>query len=309
MIIDGSQIPSGPADIGFVINASNSILRGLAIGGFNVGVSVPNPTDAGDLIQGNFIGQYVVYPVDPMSGAPLPAPDTVSLAGIGNTQQGVFLGSTNTTVGGTDPQDNDVIAGNGAARGAAPSLARRVTRCWGTRSGWLGLDRRLLLPGRQRRGRGVDRVFGHRRQSGEHRLFIEQHHRRRRRRGRQRHLVQRRQWRSHRGRRCATRNLVEANYIAVSRPAWRIRLFGSGNPGNEADGVWLDDAPDNQVGGLASSDGNVISSNQGDGVDVTGNDAVGTTVLNNVIGLTARLGTTVSGQRSRPGWRTPRRAR
>jgi len=38
VIVDGSLVARGPADIGFVINASNSILRGLAIDGFNVGV-------------------------------------------------------------------------------------------------------------------------------------------------------------------------------------------------------------------------------------------------------------------------------
>ena len=92
MIIDGSDVATGATDIGFVIDASNSILRGLAIEGFDVGVSVPNPTDVGDLIQGNFIGQYVAYPVDPQTGAALPAPNTVALAGRGNTEQGVVLG-------------------------------------------------------------------------------------------------------------------------------------------------------------------------------------------------------------------------
>ena len=101
-------------DIGFEINASDSTLRGLAIEGFNVGVSIPDPTDVGDLIQGNFIGEYLAYPVDPETGVPLPAPDKVELIGQGNTQQGVVLGSANATVGGTDPQDDNVIAGNGA---------------------------------------------------------------------------------------------------------------------------------------------------------------------------------------------------
>ena len=45
---------------------------------------------------------------------PCRRPTQSILAGIGNTQQGVFLGSTNTTVGGTDPQENNVISGNGA---------------------------------------------------------------------------------------------------------------------------------------------------------------------------------------------------
>ena len=68
VIVDGSNVTSGSTDIGFVINASDSILRGLAIEGFAVGVSVPSPTDVGDLIQGNFIGEYLAYPVDPETG-------------------------------------------------------------------------------------------------------------------------------------------------------------------------------------------------------------------------------------------------
>ena len=56
----------------------------------------------------------------------------------------------------------------------------------------------------------------------------------------------------------------------------------------------IDDAPDNQIGGLVSSDGNVISSNQGAGVYVTGADATGNSIENNIIGLTA-AGTAVLG--------------
>ena len=90
----------------------------------------------------------------------------------------------------------------------------------------------------------------------------------------------------------ATRNLVEANYIGVAPGGGYV--FGNGQPGNAADGVWIDDAPDNQVGGLVASDGNVISSNGGNGVNITGADAIGNTVDNNIIGLTA-AGTAVLG--------------
>ena len=83
----------------------------------------------------------------------------------------------------------------------------------------------------------------------------------------------------------ATRNLVEANYIGVAPGGGQV--FGTPNPGNSLDGVRIDDAPDNQVGGLVSTDGNVISSNFGAGVYVTGADAIGNTVENNIIGLTA----------------------
>ena len=112
VVIDGTNIPTGPTDIGFVLDASNSILRGLAIEGFDVGVSVPSSTDIGDLIQGNFIGEYVTYLVNTQTGTPLAYP--VDITGTGNADQGVVLGSANATVGGTDPQDENVIAGNGA---------------------------------------------------------------------------------------------------------------------------------------------------------------------------------------------------
>ncbi len=68
VVINGSAIPQSSSDTGFVLNASDSILRGLVITGFGVGVSVPSPADVGDLIQGNFIGDYLTYPVDPLSG-------------------------------------------------------------------------------------------------------------------------------------------------------------------------------------------------------------------------------------------------
>ena len=90
----------------------------------------------------------------------------------------------------------------------------------------------------------------------------------------------------------ATRNLVEANYIGAAPGGGYV--FGNGRPGNAADGVRIDDAPDNQVGGLAAADGNVISSNQGAGVYVTGADATGNSIENNIIGLTA-AGTAVLG--------------
>ena len=95
----------------------------------------------------------------------------------------------------------------------------------------------------------------------------------------------------------ATGNLVEANYIGTAPGGGRA--FGTPDPGNSADGVFIDDAPYNQVGGPTASDGNVISSNEGDGVDITGSDAIGNTVESNTIGLnaagTAALGNNQAG--------------
>ena len=52
---------------GFVIDSSDSIIRGLIIDGFGVGVSIPGPNDVGDLVQGNFIGQYFLSEFDPIN--------------------------------------------------------------------------------------------------------------------------------------------------------------------------------------------------------------------------------------------------
>ena len=162
VIIDGSKT-EWPPDIGFVINASNSSLRGLAIEGFGVGVSVPNPTDVGDLIQGNFIGNYLSYPVDPMTGSPLPAPNNVELVRLGNTQQGVVLGSRNATVGGTDPQAANVIAGNGA-QGVLIEPGASGNQVLGNQIGVVGpsISGFYFQAGNGAR-RGPDRVVRHRR--------------------------------------------------------------------------------------------------------------------------------------------------
>ena len=118
VIIDGSQIPAASAATGFVLDASHCLLRGLIISGFSVGVSVSAPDISknpvvGDLIQGNSIGDYFVYPVNSNTGTPLPSPDNVDFVRVGNSQQGVVLDSSNTTVGGSNPQENNIICGNG----------------------------------------------------------------------------------------------------------------------------------------------------------------------------------------------------
>src|SRR5204863_968867 len=86
VIVDGSQIPGAPT--GFVLDTSNAILRGLSIDGFDVGVSVPQANDVGNLIQGNYVGRYLLYLVDPLTGVPLPT-NNEAVAGLGNSSAGV----------------------------------------------------------------------------------------------------------------------------------------------------------------------------------------------------------------------------
>jgi hypothetical protein len=290
VILNGSLIPSGPADIGVEIDATNTILRGLAIDGFGIGVLVPNSDDSGDLIQGNAIGEYLAYPVDSNTGVALPAPNTVELKGAGNTGSGVVLFGRNATVGGTDPQDSNVIGGNGAygvliEPGAAGNqvLGNQIGLAGPSTSGYYfeagnGADGVAIVS----MGTASDpadivyassNVIGG---SGDAGNLISDNH------GQGIHIIGV----------GATRNLIEGNNIGTAPGGGFV--FGGGQPGNFANGVWIDDAPDNQVGGPTSDTGNVISSNSTNGVDISGADATGNVIENNKIGLTAS-GTAVLG--------------
>ena len=105
IIVDGSQISrqalSQPDRL--LHRRLEQCLGGLIIDGFGVGVSIPGPDDVGDLVQGNFIGQYFLSQYDPTTGILLPAPNSQVFTGTGNSLQGVLLGSTNATIGGVEP--------------------------------------------------------------------------------------------------------------------------------------------------------------------------------------------------------------
>ena len=112
VIIDGSDSGGGT---GFALDASHSMLRGLIIDDFGVGVTIPQASDVGDSIQGDFIGAYLLYPVDPDTGSPLPSPDDDRGRGRrAMRSSGVIIDGANATLGGASPQDDVVIAGNGA---------------------------------------------------------------------------------------------------------------------------------------------------------------------------------------------------
>jgi hypothetical protein len=281
LIIDGSG--TGGAT-GFVLDASHSTLRGLIIDGFGVGVSVPhldpsgNPI-VGDLIQGNFIGDYFVYPVDPTTGQALPTPNNVAVAGRGNSLQGVLLDANNTTVGGINPQENNVIAGNGQ-EGVLIQVDATGNVVEGNQIGILGPSISGLYFQRGNRAEGV-LDFGASNQiggvksvqigfspdagnlisgNGSHGVRITSS--------------------------VATRNVVAGNLIGLA-PGGGYR-FGTGDPGNgdAGDGVRIEDAAQNQIGGPTADWGNTISSNFGSGVYITGAAAAGTTILDNLIGVT-----------------------
>ena len=244
VIIDGSHTGGST---GLVLDASQSVIRGLAIEGFGIGIAIPDPTDVGDMIQGNFIGPYLAYPVDQTTGDPLPAPDTVSLAGAGQ-QPGRDLAGLGQRDGrrvqsGREQRDFRQRCARGLAH--AGSFGQPGPRQPDRRH--RPIDERALFPD----GNGADgvwiqssgtagdpasivysssNVIGGAVPGSGNVISVNN--------GYGVHL-------SGVG---ATRNLVEANYIGVAPGGGQV--VGTGNPGNSADGVRLDDAPDNQIGGL-----------------------------------------------------------
>lgn len=276
---------------GLVVDAPNCIIRGLAIDGFSTGVAIQSTADAGDLIQGDFIGQYLVYPVNPQTGSPLPSPDNVELLGSGNLQQGLTIQGSNATVGGLDPQAADAIAGNGA-QGILIEPGATGNQVLDSQIGVVGPSSNgiTFLAGNGAEGVLIEsagtasnpssivyassNIIGGA-DAGSGNVISANF-----------------TYGIHLEGPGATRNLVEANYVGVAPGGGFI--YGSGDPGNRSDGIFIDGAPDNQIGGPVAADGNVIGANGGSGVDISGADATGETLANNIIGLIAS-GTAVLG--------------
>ena len=112
MILEGND-PTATDFPGLTIESNENIIRGLAIDGFSAGISIQGGGAVGNLIQGDYVGQYLVFP----NASIVVAPSFV--AGIGNGV-GVEIGSptniagspTNNSVGGVSPDTHNAIAGN-----------------------------------------------------------------------------------------------------------------------------------------------------------------------------------------------------
>ena len=268
MIVNGSQTGGGT---GFVINASHCVLDGLIIDGFGIGVSVPNPTNVGNLIQGNFIGDYLLYPVDPSTGGPLTGLSAIELAGIRNFEQGIYINANNTTIGGTNPQENNVIAGN-QEQGIWIDVAGTGNVVEGNQIGMIGPSsgsvyyavgngaQGVLVDGSSNAIGGSGSTAGNV-ISGNGSDGID--------------VIGP----------VATRTVISANLIGLA-PGGGY-LLGSGDPGNGGDGILIENSTGNIIGGPSATWGNTISSNSGDGVLITGSSSTGNSVLHNMIGLTS----------------------
>jgi hypothetical protein len=265
VIIDGSASNGGP---GFVLDASHSMLRGLIIDGFGVGVEVPNPSDVGDSIQGDFIGAHLLYPVDPNSGAPLASPNGEAVVRQGNSQQGVIINGANTTLGGASTQDDNVIAGNGA-EGVWIQAGALGTQVLGNQVGVIGPSDYGVY---WSIGNGTEGVLVQSSSdligaAGAGNIIS----------GNAGDGVQLDQG--------ATQVQAAANFIGVA-PGGGYR-FGNPAPANGANGVDLIGAANNTVGGSTTAAGNTISANSRDGIAISGSTATGNIVSYNMIGVTS----------------------
>ncbi len=265
VIVDGSG--TGGAS-GFVVDASDSMIRGLIIDGFGVGVDIPNSDNVGDSIQGNFIGAYLLYPVDPDTGEALPSPDGEELVTPGNSQQGVLINGENSTIGGAAPQDDNVIAGNGA-EGVWLQGGSVGSQVLGNQVGVVGPSDYGVYWTVANGAEGVlvqssSDLIG---VVGAGNIVS----------GNDGDGVQLDQ--------AATQVQIAGNFIGVAPGGGFV--FGSDPPGNQGDGVDIIGGADNTIGGSSSGAGNTISANELDGVSITGSSATGNVVSNNMIGVTS----------------------
>ena len=255
IVLDGSGLPRGTNVSGLDLAGGGSVVQGLAIGGFPV-AGIVLEFGGGNTVRGNFLG------TDQTGTLPLP-----------NGKDGIYVvDSSNNVIGGTTPDARNLISGNAEVgvliQGNAPitrgaGIVQQdasnnivLNNYVGTNASGLGAlangldgvfvqDASANLIG-QPGGSGGNLISGN--GSVGVQLFGS----------------------------LATRNLIQNNLIGSNAVA-TARL------GNRADGVYLNQAPGNVVGGATPGQGNVIVANGFSGVDVFRSSA--NVIQGNLIGL------------------------
>jgi hypothetical protein len=273
VVIDGSQIDrtTYPSPVGFELQSSYSMIRGLDITGFATGVSIDQPTDVGDLVQGNFIGDYIVHPVSSITGEALTAPYNEYILPDANTYSnsgtGVIVFGTNSTVGGDSPQDNNVITDNGA-QGVFIEPGAEGAQVLGNQIGVLGPSTAGLY---------------YKRANGSGGILIEASSNRIGTAGAGNIISANLGNGIEISGQTTTQNVVAANYIGEAPGGGYV--FGNGTPGNTGDGILILNAPNNIIG--ETNAGNAIASNDLAGIDISGATAVSNIIADNIVGLTS----------------------
>ena len=246
-------------------NAPNNLVGGTATGARNVisansrGIFISGGTATGNQIEGNFIGT-----------------DSSGVADLGNTIDGVAISlAPSNTIGGTAAGAGNVISGNnrhGVSISGTGSTGNQVQgNLIGTNaSGTADLGNSLngvYIDGVSGNTIGGTAAGARNVISGNDSNGIE--------------IIGS----------GATGNQVQGNYIGVTAD-------GMPDLGNTMDGVRVDGAASNTIGGTATGAGNVISGNDSNGISISGGET-GNQVQGNLIGTSASgnadLGNTLDG--------------
>jgi hypothetical protein len=292
VILDGSVVDQGtganvPSSFtGLTVQSGHNIIRGLSIDGFGTGIAVQGPTSIGNLIQGNYVGQYVLFPKPELN-----IPDA-TVAGIGNGGIGVDVSSpTNNSVGGVAPNTHNGIAGNGE-QGVVLEAGANGNQVVGNLIGILQQDANVYF----QLGNGAEGVLVDSASNAIGGAVT----------GSTNVISANATYGIHLAGPGAFDNRIEANYIGTDingtfKFGQGITGNGSNQPisdGNLRDGIYVDNAPDNLIGlpallsngaGVNTSTGNipppnVISGNFGAGVRIAGDSASGNVLQGNLIG-------------------------
>ena len=273
VIIDGTSEPdfagspiieldgsgAGASVDGLNITAGTSTIRGLVINRFT-NQGIELSGSGGNTIEGNFIGT-----------------DLTGTADLGNSRSGVYIsGAAGNMIGGTTDGARNVISGNdeeGVVISGGGTTGNMV------QGNYIGTDK-TGTAALGNFGRGVmisdaaNNTIGGTTEAARNVIS-----------GNDRPGVG--IYGSG-----ATGNQVQGNYIGTD-------VTGTADLGNSYLGVDISDAPTNTIGGTAPGARNVISGNQGTGVQIANTDALGNQVQGNYIGTdktgTATLGNSGTG--------------
>jgi hypothetical protein len=302
---------SGPG-AGLWIGAKNTTIKGLVINRWEEGVRISGSGSRANKLEGNFIGTDSSGTLDPggslfgvvIDGAPantiggttpakrnvISANDQsgVSISGTGaktnkvmgnyvgtkangtealrNSSRGVLVseGASNTTIGGTTVGARNIISANGQS-GVTFATGARANKVMGN---YLGTN-----------ARGTQRLGTDDRQS----VSIEDA---------PNNTIG--------GTTVGARNIISGNAgygVSISDPGAQgnkvmgnyigIDVKGTQDLGNFNSGVFIEDAPNNTIGGTTAAARNIISGNAGPGVRIAGSGTTGNKVEGNYIGIDA----------------------
>ena len=243
-----------------LIGGTTTAARNLVSGNIQFsGIAISGSTATNNRVEGNYVGT-----------------DVTGTVAVGNGNDGIYVGNSsgvpgspsNCTVGGTTPGAGNLVSGNGGngveiyGPNASGNLVQGNfigTNAAGT--GLLGNSGDGVNIGDASGGHTIGGTVASARNiiSGN---------------GTGVHIV------AYSTNFNAANNLVQGNYIGTD-------VNGTAALGNVGNGVKLENANNNTIGGSAAGAGNVISGNQGDGVSITGAMAQGNQISQNLIGRNA----------------------